>query len=126
MQRMLGSMNKYQIEKFKKDTCVLPQTIFSVVNLYPFLNEVLKSSPSLGKVVKKYYKHTKFYLVILWKIININMVFIEIWFPLTFPVLLPFQLTSHHILHLAPQQWCLVLCSRYRPIGSQWRWRHFI
>ena len=60
MQRMLGSMNKYQIEKFKKDTCVLPQTIFSVVNLYPFLNEVLKGSSSLGKLFKKYYNYIKF------------------------------------------------------------------
>ena len=49
MQNMIGSMNKQQKEKFKKDTCALPQTIFSVVNLYPFLNEVHKTSLSIGR-----------------------------------------------------------------------------
>ena len=48
MQQMLGSMNQSQIEKFKQDTCDLPQTIFSFTNLYPFLVEYNQEGSTIG------------------------------------------------------------------------------
>ena len=51
MQNMLSSMDQRQREKFTEDTCGLPVSIFSIVNLYPFLSELRKSPPLIGNPV---------------------------------------------------------------------------
>ena len=49
MQNMLSSMDQRQREKFTEETCGLPHSIFSIVNLYPFLNELRNNPALIGK-----------------------------------------------------------------------------
>ena len=50
LQNMLSNMDQRQREKFTEDTCGMPHSIFSIVNLYPFLNELRKSPALIGKL----------------------------------------------------------------------------
>ena len=50
MQNMMSSMDQQQRDKFTEETCGLPHSIFSIVNLYPFLNELRKSPALIGKM----------------------------------------------------------------------------
>ena len=50
LQNMLSNMDQRQREKFTEDTCGMPHSIFSIVNLYPFLNELRKSPALIGKI----------------------------------------------------------------------------
>ena len=50
MQDMLSSMDQRQREKFTEETCGLPHSIFSIVNLYPFLNELRNNPALIGKM----------------------------------------------------------------------------
>ena len=59
MQDMLSSMDQRQREKFTEETCGLPHSIFSIVNLYPFLNELRNNPALIGKMCYNFILHKR-------------------------------------------------------------------